>query len=560
MPINLINDAWIPIRRASGERAKVRPADIAATPGPDAPMELDAARPDYDGALIQILVGMFQCFLPPVDEDGWWRWLETPPTPDAVHDVLARWAFAFDLVGERAFLQDSEDLPEKFRSQINALHLTSPGAQTLNHNKDLFLKRHESFAICPGCSALALAAAQFNATAGGPGFRTSVRGGGPVTTILRGRTLWEDVWLNVVPTQELRDFTPVDPERIAATLPWMGSCRESSKGGVDTPKEEVNVHQVYWSSSKRLQLDEFDHHDPPQPCDVCGDPSSRLVSTYRELRYGTNYVGPWMHPLTPYTLSEKNDPNSLKGTSDGFSYNHWRGIVATHDTANRRPGEVVQYFRKNRESEFVDEFTGVPIRVWAFGYDADNAKIRSWQEGVFPVVAVADEARETFDAVVRQLVEAAEQTASGLRTAIKQALYGRVEITSTGKRKWSYDSTAKVDAALFVQAQGQFWRDTETAFYRTLSQLPQNLNEREVVDDLKRTWLSRLQRAALAIYDATVAYGNFRNADPKTASMARRSLRYAFRHSDDPKHKDGFVAQALELLNRPHPQQGEENE
>ncbi len=550
MPINLINDPWLPVRRADGSRDRVRPADIVgAADSPTTPVSLDAARPDYDGAAIQILVGLIQTFLPPADEDAWWAWFEEPPAVDELHGLLAPLAEFFELTGVPAFMQDVEELPEKFESQIDSLHLTAPGNNTLNHNKDLFLKRQDSFAMCPTCATLALAASQFNATAGGPGFRTSIRGGGPVTTILRGRTLWDDVWLNVLPRHALSGFEPPDPSNLAATLPWLGECRESSKAGVDTPFGEINSHQSFWSNSKRLRVRPAEEADG-RACSVCGANDDLLFTRYRELRYGTNYVGPWEHPLTPYTHQDGNDPNPLKGSPDGFGYKHWRGIVANHDGANRKPARSVQHFRSEREEDFALDYPEYPIRVWAFGYDADNAKIRSWHEGTYPIVALPEDGlREKFDWIVGLLVEAADEAASAVKTALKQALYGEVEITSTGKRKWSYDASASTDASLFTQAETEFWRRTEASFYAILPPLGRALRDEDAVEEVKLQWLKVIERRALELFDEVASYGNFRNADPKVGSMARSGLRYAFLRGTE-KRKAGWIAKTLQISNQ----------
>lgn len=548
--INLINDPWIPVRLAGGESVKIRPTDLAGSEG-GLPVDLDSARPDYDGALIQILIGLYQTFLAPPNEDEWWAWFETPPGAAVLSDKLAPWADAFNLTGERAFMQDVDELPERFRAKIDALHLTAPGNQTLAHNKDLFLKRQDAFQMCATCAPLALAAAQFNATAGGPGFRTSVRGGGPITTILRGENLWQHVWLNVLPRTELVGFEPPNRDVLHHTLPWMGPCRESSKQGVSTTTQDVNQHQVYWSSSKRLQLEDFLELDEAARCDVCGQAAHRLVSQYRELRYGTNYVGPWIHPLTPYTHSDKNDPNPLKGSPDGFAYRHWRGIVASFDAADRKPAQTVQYFRSYREPEFARGYPDLAVGVWAFGYDADNAKIRSWQEGFYPLVTLeTDTDRDAFDLVVGLMIESADDAAHALKTAIKQALYGEVEITSTGKRKWRYDDAASTDKALFMQCGMQFWRETEAAFYERIFALPPVMRDEARLDEIKKSWLNTIERTALRIFDETTSFGNFRNADAKASSMARSSFRWAFRHSDKQGTKDGFIARTLSIRKR----------
>lgn len=530
--INLIRDRWIPLRTRNAVDA-IRPCDIVRV----GEAELCGARPDYNGALIQILIGLYQTFVTPRTEDEWADWLHDPPTSEELAERLEPWAHAFELSGEFAFMQDAEDFDGSSK-QIDALHLTAPGEQTLNHNKDFFQKRQDSYRICAVCAALGVAAAQFNAPAGGPGFRTSVRGGGPITTVFRGRSLWQDVWLNIIP-QSSSQLTPVRAEQVAQALPWMGPCRESSKTGVATTTEDVNGHQVYWSCSKRLRLDPFEQLDAPVACDCCGASTHAVVASFREIQYGTNYTGPWLHPLTPYTYSDKGDaPNPLKGAPGGLRYNHWRGIVAERPEKNQKPAEVIQRLRTHFEAEDRNE---AEPRVWAFGYDADNAKIRSWHESTYPLHPLKDEERERFDLEVERLLNAAEVAASELLTAIKRALYGELR---TGGNWYLPDIAKKNDKSLFIQAQTQFWHRTQAEFYAAMHDVREMLGDEEMKSDLKVKWLKTLRNCALAIFDEATSYGNFRNADPESSTRARRLLNWMFLHNVE---REGSVAKQLEI-------------
>jgi CRISPR system Cascade subunit CasA len=51
--MNLIDSSWIPVRRASGSRSWVTPWQITDDIDGDPIVALDAARPDFNGALMQ---------------------------------------------------------------------------------------------------------------------------------------------------------------------------------------------------------------------------------------------------------------------------------------------------------------------------------------------------------------------------------------------------------------------------------------------------------------------------------------------------------------------------
>ena len=56
--MNLINDPWIPIRRKSGTQDIIVPWQLTETDDPV--IALSAPRPDFNGALMQFLVGLLQ--------------------------------------------------------------------------------------------------------------------------------------------------------------------------------------------------------------------------------------------------------------------------------------------------------------------------------------------------------------------------------------------------------------------------------------------------------------------------------------------------------------------
>ncbi|MEA3296922.1 MAG: type I-E CRISPR-associated protein Cse1/CasA, partial [candidate division Zixibacteria bacterium] len=207
--MNLIYDRWIPIRRNSGKEERVAPWQITE---PDDPIvALAARRPDFNGALIQFLIGLLQTAVPPKNETVWENWLDSPPAPEILKECFAQYAHAFNLDGDGPrFMQDIEQI-EGSEKNINALLIDSPGQQALEQNKDHFVKQGTVQAICPSCAATALFTLQTNAPSGGVGHRTSLRGGGPLTTLVildpKGSnlavTLWRNVWLNVLSDKAL---------------------------------------------------------------------------------------------------------------------------------------------------------------------------------------------------------------------------------------------------------------------------------------------------------------------------------------------------------------------
>jgi len=105
MPLNLIEDAWIPVLTKSGTRRVIAVWEIAD----DEIERPDWPRADLNLACYELLIGLIFLADPPTDASDW-RARRTPD-PERLRDRLAPFAPAFNLTGEGAlFLQDFETL------------------------------------------------------------------------------------------------------------------------------------------------------------------------------------------------------------------------------------------------------------------------------------------------------------------------------------------------------------------------------------------------------------------------------------------------------------------
>lgn len=203
MAFNLIEKPWIPVRTLSGRELIITPSEITKDYETDPVAELNAPRPDFNGALIQFLIGLVQTCAGPGDEFEWEEKLENPPVPEELHKAFSTVVHAFDLDGEGPrFMQDLE-LEKGEEWPVGRLLIDYPGKNAEEKNTDHFVKRGIVSGLCRRCSAAALFTLQTNAPSGGVGHRTSLRGGGPLTTLVLGteKLLWQTVWLNTLPNQ-----------------------------------------------------------------------------------------------------------------------------------------------------------------------------------------------------------------------------------------------------------------------------------------------------------------------------------------------------------------------
>lgn len=507
--MNLLYDPWIAVQCRNGTEQRIIPAQI--TDAAIDAIDIVAPRPDFRGALFQMLIGLLQVAYAPKDIDDWIERWECPPTPETLKEKFAVWeaAFVLDPVSGPAFFQDLDPLMGTESAEIARLLIDSPGDKTIQDSNDHFIHGGGVEAMCPACAATALLTLQINAPGGGAGHRVSLRGGGPLTTLRiprdtpqRATSLWQRLWANVLPQAHLNY---PKPRRREDLFPWLAETRTSDPHGAgDTTPEEVHPLQAYWSTPRRIRLDWT--NAVPSVCSLCGRNGDPCVRQYRTRPYGVNYSGAWVHPLTPYSYDPKQAdlPISIKGQRGGIAYRDWMGLALGNAARNPAAARVVSAF--NGEAGLPPDARD--MRLWCFGYDMDNMKSRCWYDGTLPLPTVAPEALPLLAEAVRRVLEAAGE----LAFAVKRAVGAAVHPEGTG------------DPAVSQS----FWQESEAAFYIFLEgAMRSGLEDERQLAMQYSEWLSKASRLALLLFDRWVLATPVQDGDMRRTVEARVSLQRA---------------------------------
>lgn len=460
--LNLVNDAWIPVRRKDGSRAVIAPWQVAD----DSLAFPDWPRPDLNIACLELLIGLVFLADPPRDAEDWED--RQSPDPDRLRDRLAPFAPAFELMGKGPrFCQDSEAFEQgvKAPNPPDMLFIDSAGGQTIRNNADLMVKRDRYPALDPALAAMGLYTLQAHAPSGGAGNRTSMRGGGPMVTLVDpGQGLWSLIWANVP------DGAPAAPD----VLPWMRPTRTSEKGQQVFP-QDAHPAEALFGMPRRLRL--------------VGDGGA--ITGVVQRPYGTNYAG-WEHPLTPhYRVKPGAELLPVHPRAGQFGYRNWLGVVARRASADdtARRARVVEgwHLRSPAHAEVI-------VAGWAM----DNMKPRDFTFSRAPLLDLPDELAER----VEGLVGAAEQVALALRGALAPVL-------AEGEAREA--------------AREDFFSRTQGAFEARLAELTAVNSDPDAV---ARGWLGDLGQAALQLFDshALPGLGDRDIRDQQEIVQARRNL------------------------------------
>lgn len=499
---NLLDEPWLPVRSQSGTRRWIRPAEVATRQDPA--LYIDSGRPDFDGALTQFLIGLLQTCAAPPDQGSWRKWMREPPAVEQLDELFApvRHAFFLDGDGPR-FMQDLE-LEEDGGEGVSvaALLIESPGGKTVRDNGDLFIKRDLVTAMGAPAVAAALFTLQTNAPAGGVGHRTSLRGGGPLSTLPLGESLWKTCWLSVLTNPDLAGVPGnIGLDAIDAKFPWMAETR-TSEGNKGVVPEDAHPTQHYWAMPRRIRLRLEKREDV---CGVYGVPADLLCGAYVTKNYGCKYDGAWLHPLTPHTrMKDGEPPNPRKGQPSGISYRDWPLLVS--EGADHWPALTVRVYLDHDRYEYADT-----DRLWVFGYDMDNMKARCWHSATTPILVSglnADD-RAAVARFAQQLVAVSESVRLTLGRQVRAALSRRPK-------------DLKGDLSVLARS---FWQATEPAFFSCLKPYAANPSSQELRGRAAERWLAALHEAALQIFDLhSQSTAVFDCLDVKRVALARLDL------------------------------------
>ena len=461
--LSILDEKWIPVIYFDGCISKIKPSQLVD----EAISDLAYFRPDFRGAAYQFLIGLLQTTFSPGDNDEWLSYWYGGISQSQLDEAFKQAKPAMQFGKKKpAFMQDFTPLNGN-KVPISGLLVEAPGENTLKKNTDHFIKRDFVKAICPHCAVMALFSLQTNAPSGGQGHRVSLRGGGPITTLMMPELntltpLWKKLWLNVIPIDDDKKIQNYDE----TVFPWLNKTITSEPPkNLSVFPEQANCCQAFWGMPRRIELD-FDNMTQGS-CDLCGENSSKLISHYKTKNYGIQYQN-WRHPLSPYRYDSRTGTSiAIKGQPEGLIYRDWLGMVKTNNEIQSAQVVAIHYYRTLKSLE--------NYHLWCFGYDFDNMKARSWYERTFPIYPLLTDA----DSDIKELIELAIEFSKNALLLLRNALI------SINKQ------SSSVDIA--------YWKETEIPFYQLLKQLTKDKPNSRIHLLLK--WMNILLKYITQVYD-----------------------------------------------------------
>lgn len=490
--LNMLIDPVFPVVTAAGARRWANFTDLLVEDG-DYPTGFDWPRGDLNVACMELAIGLLALIYRPSSNKDWLAIWNGRSDVD-VAERIATLEPCFNLFGDREgkgprFCQDLEPLEGRIKP-VEGLFVDSAGENAIEKNSDLLTRRGRFPTLGLRSAAMALYALQQMAPEGGPGFRTSIRGGGPMSTFVilyendgKPAPLRRTLLVNLTELFGSKSGW-LEDEELCRALPWLQPTI------VDRPVAEADpaVHsvQAFFGMPRRIHL----VSGSLGICPITGEVETQVTGLIQP-NYGTNY-SEWRHPLAPYRQNKKG-VFPLKPSAGRMGFRDWICVtIGTDDRANLAfPAENVRSLtvrtRQIRER-------GYNERLLVAGWATSTATADRFVESVQPLYLVADGDGSRAHALAetaRAHADAAEAAVRLLRGAINDALFGvRAKATDRG---------------VFEEVTDAFYERTELAFHSGLRRIAEDAAATPPARDaMARAWLATIRNAALRLFDAHV--------------------------------------------------------
>lgn len=292
--MNLLEDPWIPVRADNGASAfqLLTYRQLLCEPGPD--WQISLPRDDLELACLQLLVCMTQVMFLPEDDAVLRKRMAEPLTAEEFDAGIAPCRDWFDLDHPTHPFMQTRGVKAVEDTPIQKLLIGLPGGNSPTFFNEAGEVRHLSGSVV----AIALFHQASNCPSFGGGFKGSLRGGAPITTLVFDRDLRRMVWRNVLTRPRVTERQIVTPGPMQDLPTWVAPIAE---------KSTIHWNQIglmrglFWQPA-HVELVKADH---AQTCDVLGGEVTAGYSGFRKEKFNFTVEGVWPHPHGAMSMSLK---------------------------------------------------------------------------------------------------------------------------------------------------------------------------------------------------------------------------------------------------------------
>lgn len=408
--MNLLEDAWIPVR-ADGGAGPFRQISYEELLCGNAHWQVSLPRDDLEMACVQLLICMTQVIFLPRDDSELRDQHDAQLSSDSYTKAIVPYRDWFDLdhpvhpfmqtrgvKGEPTSVQKLlPGMPEKTS--------TAPSAHCFFNEVD------EVEYVSGAIAAIALFNQASNSPSFGGGFKGSLRGGSPITTLVVGDDLRTTVWINVGSLERVRERLPgyeFDPEHDKPT--WIEPVVREQK----VPAARIGLARGLFWQPARLEL------VPADQDATCGVLGSRgpSYSGFRKEKFNFTVEGIWPHPHGVQLANTKKGAVEWKFasfTTTAPAWTHLFEFVVPRSVGDGKEGQVPAA----PVIQASQMFPGKALHLWVGGYHTNQASVLERRHELFSIAQGWSDDRGRLEQLVDRGLEAKKALRGKLYFAVQ---------------------------------------------------------------------------------------------------------------------------------------------
>lgn len=301
--MNLLKDAWIPVRADGGAGAfrLLTYRELLCEPGN---WQVSLPRDDLELACVQLLVCMTQVMFLPADLPALRARLAATLSPEDFDAGVSPCRDWFDLDHPTQPFMQSRGVKAENVTPIQKILVGLPEG----NNHAFFNEAGEVRCLSGSSAAIGLFNQASNSPSFGGGFKGSLRGGAPITTLVAGKTLRDTVWRNVLTRPRISERQIKTPGFEQDQPTWVKPITEKETIHWD---EIGLVRGLFWQPA-RVELVKS---EVVAPCDVLGGEAGPVYTGFRCEKFSFTVEGVWPHPQGAMIMSLKKGAPRVKYAS-----------------------------------------------------------------------------------------------------------------------------------------------------------------------------------------------------------------------------------------------------
>lgn len=299
--MNLLEAPWIPVRADAGrgESRLLTYRALLCEQGQN--WQISLPRDDLELACLQLLVSMTQVIFLPDDDSSLRSRIDIPLAPDAFDASVAPYAEWFDLDHPTQPFMQTRGVKATDNTPIQKLLIGLPEG----NNHAFFNDAGEVTHLGGTLVAIALFNQASNCPSFGGGFKGSLRGGAPITTLVFDTDLRRMIWRNVLSRERLTERQIAAPGPAQDQPTWVAPIARKST----IQWNQIGlVRGLFWQPAHV----ELVKSEAVWACDVLGGAAVAGYSGFRKEKFNFTVEGVWPHPHGAMLFSGKKEKDGKK--------------------------------------------------------------------------------------------------------------------------------------------------------------------------------------------------------------------------------------------------------